>query len=84
MHVNGTYHASARLHRGMSKSTLVLSPGAIGEELVFLVLLTLKLLGKISVSWWIVTLPLWGPFALLFVIVAFLFLVALLMRLFTA
>lgn len=35
---------------------------------LFLVLLTLKLLGKISVSWWVVTVPLWGGVVLVFVI----------------
>ena len=31
---------------------------------VFLVFLTLKLIGTITWSWWWVTAPLWGPFAL--------------------
>jgi hypothetical protein len=31
---------------------------------VFLVLFVLKLVGKISISWWLVTAPLWGPMAL--------------------
>lgn len=33
---------------------------------VFIVFLTLKLLGRFDHSWWIVTAPLWAPFALVF------------------
>lgn len=29
--------------------------------LLFIIMFTLKLLGELTVSWWIVTLPLWGP-----------------------
>lgn len=36
---------------------------------LFLVFLTLKLMGHIAWSWWWVTLPLWWPFGLLFIIV---------------
>lgn len=35
-------------------------------DLLFLVLLTLKLTGNIGWSWWWVTAPLWGGFALVF------------------
>lgn len=35
---------------------------------LFLVFLTLKLMGYIAWSWWWVTLPLWWPFGLLFII----------------
>lgn len=31
--------------------------------LTFVVLLVMKLMGWISISWWWVTAPLWGPFA---------------------
>lgn len=40
--------------------------------LLGLVFITLKLIGIIAWSWWLVTLPLWGGFALLF---AFFFIV---------
>ncbi len=50
------------------KTTAVRSGGIGLCGWIFLVLFTLKLLGKISVSWWIVTLPLWGPLAFLGVI----------------
>lgn len=33
---------------------------------MFLVLMTLKLLHKIDISWWWVTAPLWGGFAITF------------------
>lgn len=42
----------------MSKSTNSNSVGFMG--LLFLVLLTLKLTGVITWSWWWVTAPLWG------------------------
>ena len=35
---------------------------------VFLVFLVLKLIGYINWSWWWVTAPLWGPFALILAI----------------
>ncbi len=35
---------------------------------LFLIMFALKLLGKISFSWWLVTLPLWGPLAIAMVI----------------
>jgi hypothetical protein len=38
--------------------------------LVFIVFLFLKLNGTIDWSWWWVTAPLWGPFALLLGIIA--------------
>jgi hypothetical protein len=42
---------------------------------VFIVFLVLKLLGKIDWSWWWVTAPLWGGFALLivFLIIVYVF-----------
>jgi hypothetical protein len=42
---------------------------------LFLVFLVLKLTGFIAWSWWWITAPLWGPFAL--AVVAFLFLLTL-------
>ena len=51
--------------------------GGIGLlGLMFLILFTLKLLGKIEVSWWVVTAPLWGPLALVLLIVGIIFLAA--------
>lgn len=38
--------------------------------LLFIVFLTLKLCGVITWSWWWVTAPLWGPFAIIVVFVA--------------
>ena len=40
-------------------------------ELLFLLLLGLKLGGVISVSWWIVTMPVWLPFAIGLVLILF-------------
>jgi hypothetical protein len=36
--------------------------------LLFIVFLVLKLTGVISWSWWWITAPLWGTFALLFIV----------------
>lgn len=51
------------------------SSGGVGFfGLMFLIFMTLKLTGFIDWSWWWVTAPLWGGFALIFlfvVIVAF-------------
>ena len=50
------------------------SSGGIGFfGLMFLIFMTLKLTGFISWSWWWITAPLWGGFALLglFVLVVF-------------
>ncbi|MCF0219337.1 MAG: hypothetical protein HUK14_06110 [Muribaculaceae bacterium] len=32
---------------------------------IFLILMTLKLTGAVVLSWWLITLPLWGPITLL-------------------
>lgn len=37
---------------------------------MFLVFLTLKLIGAIDWSWWIVTAPLWGPYVIILAIMA--------------
>lgn len=51
--------------------------------LMFLIMFALKLAGPMaSVSWWIVTMPLWAPFALVFGILAFFGIVALFAMLF--
>lgn len=36
-------------------------------DLLGLIFVVLKLLGKITWSWWLVTLPFWGPIALILV-----------------
>lgn len=33
-------------------------------SIMFLILFTLKIIGKITLSWWWVTAPLWAPFAI--------------------
>ena len=48
----------------MSKESNVSSGGLGLCGALFLVLLTLKLLGKLTISWWWVTAPLWGGTAL--------------------
>ncbi len=46
------------------------SSGGVGFfGLMFLILMTLKLTNYIDWSWWWVTAPLWGGFALIFLIV---------------
>jgi hypothetical protein len=45
------------------------SSGGVGFfGLMFLILMTLKLTNYIDWSWWWVTIPLWGGFALIFII----------------
>jgi hypothetical protein len=46
------------------------SSGGIGFfGLMFLIFMTLKLTGFIDWSWWWVTAPLWGGFALIFIFI---------------
>lgn len=53
----------------MSEKTTVTNSGGIGVfGLLGVVFVTLKLLGVITWSWWWVTLPFWGGFALVAVI----------------
>ena len=48
------------------------SSGGVGFfGLMFLIFMTLKLTGVITWSWWWVTIPLWGGFALIGIIVLF-------------
>ena len=49
----------------MSKDVVVQSSGASFPlfGIMFLIFMTLKLTGVIAWSWWMVTLPLWGPLA---------------------
>lgn len=54
----------------MSEKIVVKGGGGIGIlGATFLVLLTLKLLGKIDWSWWVVAAPLWGPLAMVLIAV---------------
>ena len=48
--------------------------GLVG--LLFITFLVLKLTGVITWSWWWVTAPLWGPLAIILVIVAVVLLIA--------
>jgi hypothetical protein len=46
------------------------SSGGVGfSGLIFLILMTLKLTGYINWSWWWVTSPLWGGFAILLLVI---------------
>jgi hypothetical protein len=46
------------------------SSGGVGFfGLMFLIFMTLKLTGFIDWSWWWVTAPLWGGFALIFIVI---------------
>ena len=46
------------------------SSGGVGFfGLMFLIFMTLKLTGVIDWSWWWVTAPLWGGFALIFIVI---------------
>lgn len=45
--------------------------GITAMELLGVVFITLKLCGVINWSWWLVTLPLWGPVALVLLVILF-------------
>lgn len=47
------------------RNTNATSGGVSLSTVLFLIFLILKLIGTIDWSWWWVTAPLWGPFALL-------------------
>lgn len=51
--------------------------------LAFLIMLALKLLGKIAISWWWVTSPLWIPLLIVIGIFIFLLLIAGVVTMFT-
>jgi hypothetical protein len=53
------------------------SSGISFAGLLFIVFLVLKLTGVITWSWWWVTAPLWGGFAIFFAILALVGLIAL-------
>jgi len=46
-------------------------------SLLFVVFLTLKLLGVINWSWWWITAPLWGGFAIFLLVLLVVFIIAL-------
>ena len=48
----------------ISNKTEVTAGGLSLSTILFLIFLVLKLTGNIAWSWWWVTAPLWGPFAL--------------------
>jgi hypothetical protein len=52
----------------MSNSNSSSSGGVGFFGLMFLIFMTLKLTNYIDWSWWWVTIPLWGGFALIFII----------------
>ena len=64
----------------MSSQTTVQSSGAGVLGLLGVVFVTLKLTGFIDWSWWWVTLPFWGGFALILAILAVVFVVALILE----
>jgi len=53
------------------------SSGISFASLLFIVFLVLKLTGVITWSWWWVTAPLWGGFAIFFAVLALVGLIAL-------
>ena len=60
------------------KETNVAQRGGVGFfGLLTLIFITLKLTGFINWSWWLVTLPLWGGLALVVVLLALFFIIAL-------
>lgn len=53
----------------MANSNSSSSGGGGFFGLMFLIFMTLKLTGFINWSWWWVTMPLWGGFALIFILI---------------
>lgn len=65
----------------MSNSSSNGSSGGAGIlTILFVVFLVLKLTGNITWSWWWVTAPLWGGFALIFAIIGIVALTALILN----
>jgi hypothetical protein len=62
----------------MGKNDSGSSSGVGFFGLMFLIFMTLKLIGIINWSWWWVTAPLWGGFALIFLIILIIFIINLL------
>mgnify|MGYP003638061249 CR=1 FL=1 len=47
---------------GKNMGITITSPDpATGLDLMFVMLFGLKITGQIDFSWWVVTLPMWGP-----------------------
>ena len=61
----------------MSKNKVSITVGPSFLSILTILFICLKLLGKINWSWWLVTLPTWGPIALLLTFLLVLFLIAL-------
>lgn len=53
----------------MGKNKTSSSSGVGFFSLMFLIFMTLKLTGYITWSWWWVTAPLWGGFAIILIII---------------
>lgn len=62
----------------MKSETKYIGPGFL--SLLGLVFITLKLVGVISWSWWLVLLPIWGPFALALVLLIIGFVIGLFLK----
>jgi len=45
--------------------------GFIIDMIILFTLLTVKLLNVVTWSWWVITMPLWGPFVLLLITIIF-------------
>lgn len=66
LNTNYLYRFDLKLKRMANNTT---QKGGIGIGMVlFLIFLVLKLTGHIAWSWWWITAPLWGPFALIITI----------------
>ena len=53
------------------------------RAVLFIVFFVLKLTGSIAWSWWWVTAPLWGPYALVIGLIALLFLLGVIASMFS-
>lgn len=60
----------------MDKSKVAISL-SIPSGTIFLILALLKLIHVINCSWWIVTIPLWAPIAIVGIILLFILIVTL-------
>lgn len=59
----------------MSKESNSSSGGISLLGLIFVVFLTLKLVGVINWSWWWITVPLWGGFVIVIALIIFYFMI---------
>ena len=67
----------------MNERTQVVHSTGGGGALIFCVLLVLKVTETVDWSWWIITLPLWGPLALFVSVILLFLLIAGFFKLFT-